>query len=1177
MHELIRIVPSEGINVRKYASEKAPLVCRVKKNEVFFVDEEENNWLRILLSKTKKGYVYKPFVNFIYEKPIDTRIVKIKAEKANIRRLPGVNSEIVATGEKEESFQVLGSFDGWIKGMTERNEEGFIYEDLLDMNSTLFSKYEKKGPDYAPVSRKVERKRKFSYNVAQNKYVKLEQNNSGKAKIMLTGDLMCEQKMYKAYNYDGKFLPYDIFYYAKKIFMEADLVAGNLETMICETAPYTGEQYKINGKYHCNAPSSYLDILKYVGFDLFVMANNHNLDCGVKGIQETIERVEKKEILHTGLYTNPYEKDRFIIVDINGIKVAFLSYSTWFNRNLCRLTEEGKGLLNIYKKEVIEKNIRCARKAGAEYVIVYMHWGIDAEYKHEFSLSQKKQAKEIADAGADYIIGSHTHSLQGFEYVVNKEGKNVPVAYSLGNFATSEINEISRLNAILVLELEKKEKKVVCKTSYIPCYVFDSFEGRRYPIVPLVERFNEKYALQKVKEKRCLAGYVFNMEIPEYGVDISEGISKNLIISAIGDNQNIDKKNNEYFSCLRFAEDAVKDCAAFILPITSNPKTSPTLAKKEMLADLATDRGAKCLITDEQIKDYNCLIVNNVFETWCKTLAKLRKWTNAKVVGITGSIGKTTATEMTYQVLASKFNTHHNTGSANNVRYTGNVLQKLKSYHEIYVQEIMEGPPYGVAATISNYIRPDIAVVTKIGTSHIEAFGNIDRTTESCFGIEEGMPCDGKIIINADDLLQCNYKKKHECITYGIDSKNCDFRAVDIKQKISGIYFNIEYQNTCQSIHLNCIGKHNVYNALVAFAVAKLFGIKEHEIVNALEAYRTSGIRQNLIKVDDKSVFLDCYNASTESIKGAIESIELIKNGNKAVAIIGDVLELGEKSYSEHEQIGEYLLNSNIDIIVLYGNYVKNIYEILKGTKVVYYTNDFNELVILLKKLKNENDLFLFKGSHGMQLEKAVDYVWGTWYHEEFERYDHIAKEKVINKLKCMEYSDHVVIIGSCGNKEELNIPEKIEGKIVTGIERTAFSRNNKIKRIGLSKGLKNIRYCSFYKCNSIEEIVIPEGIKILDKSAFSTCENLKNVKIGEGLTDLKFRAFGNCVNLESIYLPKSIKNIEKEVFLNCKKITIYCFKNSVAEKYAEEHNIPYTILDEIKNEKLRTYDKGGY
>lgn len=1163
MCKLVKIIPAEGVNIRERNTQNSALLCRANKNDVFQVVQEQGGWLKVNIQNEQAGYVWKAFVRTIEGRTIMTDTADIRGTEVNIRALPGTNAAILKTCKQGDSVRVLGKYDEWIKIMLDDNTEGYVYNELIILRFNSLSKYEQNPPDYEPQVRRTtqEHIRRFSYD-SKNKYYYNNKKTVNTSKIMFTGDLMCEQKMYQAYNYGGEFLPYDIFYYVKSIFNEADLVVGNLETMVCESAPYTGEKHKINGKYHCNAPESYLDILKYAGFDLFTMANNHNLDCGVQGIVETLEKVCEKGFLNTGLYSDPHRKDRFILIELNGIKVALLSYSTWFNRNLYRLTEEGKGLLNIYDKNRVQMDIKNSQMAGAEYVIVCMHWGIDAEYKHEFGATQRQQAKDIADAGADYIIGSHTHSLQGFDILKSEDNRSVPVAYSLGNFATSELNEISRTNAILTLELKRSKGKIVCNTSYLPCYVFDSFEGRRYPIVPAIDKFNENHQTEHLQKQRSLAGDIFDMQIPEYGMEINQQLSKNLILQACNCKKETHKYDNEWYTGLRFAQDAIKGCAAFVLPITSNPQVMISDQDRKRYADIAIDKGAKVLITDKTIDSYNCIVVDDVFKAWCAVHARIRTFSDAKIIGITGSIGKTSTTEMIYKVLSTHYPTHRNTGSANSVRYTGNVLQNLKKSHEMYVQEIMEGPPYGVAATISNYIRPDISIVTRVGTSHLKAFGSIKRTAESCFGILKGMKDEGIVLINADDALQVEFrdKIKQTCIMYGINNTQADFKAENINQTIEGITFVINYkEKKTANIHLNCIGTHNVYNALASFAVAKSLGMNDAEIIAALERYETSGIRQNLVKLDNNHVFIDCYNASRESIQGALHSFDLLKEGEsiKSVAIIGDVLELGKNTEDEHRLIGKLLLRSKVDEFVLYGEHMECAYNVLKKSrKKVFWTTDDAEVINKIKELKNTYNLMLFKASHGMQLEKIIDSVWGTWYHEEFERYDHIAQEGIYNGFRYTQYSDHIIINGMDAKQETVHIPNNIAGRTVTGIKNSAFSNNSNFKNIVIPEGIKNIRYCSFYKCDGIEKVDIPRSVKIIDRSAFSTCGGLKSVRIHEGTTDIGFRAFANCHNLEHIYLPDSLVNIGEEVFFNCREVTIHCTKDSKGAEYAHKHNL---------------------
>lgn len=234
-----------------------------------------------------------------------------------------------------------------------------------------------------------------------------------------------------------------------------------------------------------------------------------------------------------------------------------------------------------------------------------------------------------------------------------------------------------------------------------------------------------------------------------------------------------------------------------------------------------------------------------------------------------------------------------------------------------------------------------------------------------------------------------------------------------------------------------------------------------------------------------------------------------------------------------------------------------NIYEELCNEKEnVYYLKTFNELVESINAKKEVVDLIFFKGSHGMQLEKAVDEVFGTWYHEEFERYDHIAQTYRLDNLKYMEYSDHITILELDGSDIiDCNIPAFIKNKPVTGIERNACN-GKKIRNLKLPNTLKNIRYCSFYKCDYVQDLIIPSNVRVLDKSSFSTCKNLEKVIIESGLKEIRYRAFGNCKKLKYMYIPASVVAIEPEAFIGCEKLIIHCMKNSVVDKYAKKNDI---------------------
>ena len=293
------------------------------------------------------------------------------------------------------------------------------------------------------------------------------------------------------YNFNGSYKR------VKDLIEDADLAMGNLETVLSSTWPYMHEEAYINNKANCNAPARYLDALKYAGFDAVVMSNNHNCDAGVQGIVETIAQVERYDLARTGVFKTEYEQ-RGMLLDVKGIKIGILSYTTketGFNKKDLLWSENDVNVkLNYYEKEKAAKDIEALRDMGADFVMVYMHWGI----KNNFGItkSQREAANEIASLDVDYIVGAHAHVLQEYD-VIEVEGKKVPCFYSLGDFQASiEQIEGNRDSVILNLELRKDAEGNVeiVDENYIPCYTFTEFENDYYVTVPLQEENRELFS-----------------------------------------------------------------------------------------------------------------------------------------------------------------------------------------------------------------------------------------------------------------------------------------------------------------------------------------------------------------------------------------------------------------------------------------------------------------------------------------------------------------------------------------------------------------------------------------------------------------------------------------------------------------------------------------------------------
>jgi len=285
------------------------------------------------------------------------------------------------------------------------------------------------------------------------------------AKLTFTGDIMVHSYQYnEAYNsqtgeYDFKHNFEDV----KKYFDDSDFVIGNFETVMA------GESVGVSD-YPCfNSPDSIADAIKYAGFDLVTTSNNHCMDKGMKGTLRTLEVLDEKGIDHIGTYSSEEARSQIYIKDINGINVAFLSYT--YGTNGIRIPEDW--LVNVLSEDLVKSDINKAKELNTDVIIVLPHMGNEyEEYPKEVF---KNWAHMMLNAGADIIVASHPHVLQPMEMVdiTNDDGsvRKGFVMYSMGNFISSQTTPPRNASVILNVELEKKNSETdIIGVSFIPIW-----------------------------------------------------------------------------------------------------------------------------------------------------------------------------------------------------------------------------------------------------------------------------------------------------------------------------------------------------------------------------------------------------------------------------------------------------------------------------------------------------------------------------------------------------------------------------------------------------------------------------------------------------------------------------------------------------------------------------------
>lgn len=395
----------------------------------------------------------------------------------------------------------------------------------------------------------------------------------------------------------------------------------------------------------------------------------------------------------------------------------------------------------------------------------------------------------------------------------------------------------------------------------------------------------------------------------------------------------------------------------------------------------AFEKGAVAAITEKQIENYPCIIVNDTRKAFLDLARYYRSLFNIILVGVTGSVGKTTTKEMIALVLSEKYNTLKTEGNLNNEIGLPKTLLGINKSHKAAVIE-MGMSDFGEIERLSNTAIPTISVITNIGFSHIENLKTQEGILKAKLEILSGMSSDAPLVVNADDRLLSTVKDalNRRVLTYGIENKTADYYAKNIYEENNGTIFTVKYQDRDVEVSLPCIGRHNVLNALSAFCIGINSGISEEEIINALKKYKPDELRQNIVKKGEQTVIIDCYNASPDSMKASLSVLLQVKaeNNGRKVAVLGDMLELGEMSRQLHENVGKFTEMADVDMLFTYGYDSVYIAEKAKESGVsVMHTDDKAKLVNELKTYLKAGDVVLFKGSRGMRLEEVIDGLYG--------------------------------------------------------------------------------------------------------------------------------------------------------------------------------------------------------
>lgn len=402
--------------------------------------------------------------------------------------------------------------------------------------------------------------------------------------------------------------------------------------------------------------------------------------------------------------------------------------------------------------------------------------------------------------------------------------------------------------------------------------------------------------------------------------------------------------------------------------------------------DTACRAGAACILAQNAVEDCSAdtVVVPDTVRAIGELAGHYRDQAPVRAVAVTGSVGKTTTKEFIAAVAAAGYKTHKTEGNHNNDLGLSMTLFTLAPEDRVSVLE-MGMSNAGEIRRLSELAKPDIAVITNIGTSHMESLGSRENICRAKLEIVSGMREGGILLYNGDEplLVEGAPAVFSGLRSFGAESHAGDYRAVNIRQSGEEMLFDlISGGKVLTNVRIPTLGRHNVYNALAAYAVGDLLGLDEDTVRRGLLNFHGADRRQKIYRLGDITVIDDCYNASPESMRAALDvlsSVAAVK-GQRATALLGDMLELGEYSRLMHDQVGQYAAEKQLSRLFCYGKMADAVAEaaIKHGIRaenvfVSLDTKDPDTMADMILSAIQPGDVLLVKASRGVAAENVIE------------------------------------------------------------------------------------------------------------------------------------------------------------------------------------------------------------
>ena len=392
----------------------------------------------------------------------------------------------------------------------------------------------------------------------------------------------------------------------------------------------------------------------------------------------------------------------------------------------------------------------------------------------------------------------------------------------------------------------------------------------------------------------------------------------------------------------------------------------------------ALENGALCVVLNHPVEGVpaeKAVLCPDSYHAMMVLGANYRSQFHPKVVGVTGSVGKTTTKQMCYAAIQSLGNTIKTEGNQNNELGLPRTMFRIGKETEYAVVE-MGMSHAGEIERLSKCARPDVGIITCIGVSHIGNLGSQENICkaklEICAGLPEGAP----LVLNGDDpfLRKAQLPEHVRPVWFSLGDEGADVCALSIQQEADGMSFVLEdHEEGTFVVRLPAMGRHNVANALAAYCAATRLGLNARKVIAGLGGFEQTGMRQKVVHSHGVDVIEDCYNANPDSMKAALAMFREYPC-TRRFALLGDMLELGDFSREAHEEVGRQAADSGVNLLVTYGEQARRtaVTAAARGLPT-FHADTYQQAAEVLLERMQPGDALLVKASRGMALEKVLE------------------------------------------------------------------------------------------------------------------------------------------------------------------------------------------------------------